>query len=336
MAAKTQLLTRRDQFVKNLIINGGFDFWQRSIGPVTVNTSAAYAAPDRFQLRSNGGGSSFAAQRSTDTPNSQFEYSLSCTENGDAVTNIQTIFHKIEANTVRPYIGTAMTQSMWVKTETVSGRSLVLRIRTPLSGSKDNWGANPDGETLVYTSNATSPSLGDWTQISYTFVIPAGASNGLMVELADSVPYTGLAVLKTTGWMLTEGTEVPAHFVRAGVSMQQELALCQRYYEKSYAVDVIPGTTFTVGTSGSSGNASWIKRNSVFTEGNFQFKVIKRASPTMVVYNPQTGATGSGRAIDGNGDQPMSVGPYPGGFDTSFTNAVSDRTYFHWTASAEL
>jgi hypothetical protein len=62
-----------------------------------------------------------------------------------------------------------------------------------------------------------------------------------------------------------------------------ELALCQRYYEKSYDLTTVPATATTLGYVVSSQNtgvvtASWIGTNIVF-------KVSKRAIPTVTIYD---------------------------------------------------
>jgi hypothetical protein len=82
--------------------------------------------------------------------------------------------------------------------------------------------------------------------------------------------------------MLNIGTSA-APFKRAGGTIGAELQLCQRYYEKSFAVDTTPVTNIgsgtgeqlvTVANAGGYGNSA-----------NFFYKVTKRSSVSPILYN---------------------------------------------------
>ena len=69
----------------------------------------------------------------------------------------------------------------------------------------------------------------------------------------------------------------------------QELALCQRYYQKSYDYETVPGTNTTVGSVTSRGDASSTMTQHALTT---RFVVTMRAVPTMVLYS-RSGTSGS-------------------------------------------
>ena len=116
-------------------------------------------------------------------------------------------------------------------------------------------------------------------------------------------------------------------------SFQQELARCQRYYEKSYDVGTAVGTVTT--------NGAWEALAPSGTGGQFpiQFKVTKRAVPTFTAYSTNTGASGkvynTGTASDGT------AGLGNGGtngivlFVTPNVGALNALTA-QWTADARL
>ena len=117
-------------------------------------------------------------------------------------------------------------------------------------------------------------------------------------------------------------------------SFQQELARCQRYYEKSYDVGTAVATATNVGSSFAyagpfSAAASLAHR--------VTFKTTKRTDPTITAYSPNNGAVGvmydvaSGNVTAGVVQAGMSgVGLL--GTSTSSTCNM----YAHWTADARL
>jgi hypothetical protein len=91
---------------------------------------------------------------------------------------------------------------------------------------------------------------------------------------------------------LAGASNVDIPFQRAGRTIQQELAMCQRYYEKSYEVDVAPGTATATGRVTVAATA---QTSSVMTLGSITpFKVQKRTPPPSVAfYNSGSGASGT-------------------------------------------
>ena len=120
-------------------------------------------------------------------------------------------------------------------------------------------------------------------------------------------------------------------------SFGEELALCRRYFEKSYDVGTTPGTSDYNGTENwavnSEGNGNTIIRPS--------FNVEKRTAPTMVAYQA-TGTSGSW-----NYERSGASGTGTTTFDRKGTNGcrayvpiganfASAYIFGHWTADAEL
>jgi hypothetical protein len=161
----------------------------------------------------------------------------------------------------------------------------------------------------VTTQQLTSPSSGHWT-------LPA-------------VPIT------STNIQLEPGS-VATPFERR--SYGQELSLCQRYYEKSYLDGVAPGSVTPVGQI----VHTTVGDGAGFHFSNVNFIVPKRAEPTIVIYNPNTGTATNVHVF---------IGSYTGGAASNISQTTTTRTaigsyaysigtvsarILHYTASAEL
>jgi hypothetical protein len=109
--------------------------------------------------------------------------------------------------------------------------------------------------------------------------------------------------------------------------------LCQRYYEKSYSIDVNPGTDTYNGLIITEG------RNEVYQNlDNIQFRVSKRDTPTTTVYS-RTGAAGNIYDHSGATNRPATIGGGESGAYVTMNNSavpVGNDIHYHWTADAEL
>jgi hypothetical protein len=138
------------------------------------------------------------------------------------------------------------------------------------------------------------------------------------------------ANLYITGVQLEKGSTATSFDYRP---YGTELQLAQRYFEKSYDIAVAPGTASVF-----AGALAFVPYNGTVNYTNLpeRFKQTKRATPTMVVYNPATGATGS---MSNNGNVNASAfGVGQSGFLVTNDALASAGfyAYAHYTASAEL
>lgn len=318
----------------NLLINGAMDFWQRGVGGVQLSSVVAYTA-DRYACEKAGVGTLVQWDRSTNVPsNGAFPYSLQFTggESGDTVY----CFQRIEAALIRPYVGKTLTLSLWLQSSLT--QTVKLQALTPVSGVVDQWSTDNSTSADITQANLSVSSTTTWTRFSISFIVPTAAENGLEVGIyLDANVDTG-EVFRTTGWMLTEGPVAPANFYRASSTMQDELAACQRYYEKSYSLETTPGTV------ASAGQLQFVMP---FAQaGNFDLQhnvmlVTKRASPTITIYSPTTGASGNYRNLTAGADQ-VGIGNNIGQsifiFRKQNASAVTDQSVlnYHYTADSEL
>jgi hypothetical protein len=118
-----------------------------------------------------------------------------------------------------------------------------------------------------------------------------------------------------------------------------DLRACQRYYEKSYAIDTTPGS-FIDGEGAVNFNTGILNTDQKLC--TTFYKVTKRVDvPTVVTYSPITGASGMARSFNAAGgtpsDEAASIsGKGRGSFAVSITGASRSGMFYQWTADAEL
>ena len=108
----------------------------------------------------------------------------------------------------------------------------------------------------------------------------------------------------------------------------------QRYYEKTYDIETAVGTATTTGQQIGIGNDI----NDIAIPGDF--KVTKRATPTMTIYNPNSGALGTIYDFtNGTTYTPSTLSGSQKGLTTltlSGSTGTAHGFVFHWIANAEL
>ena len=267
-----------------------------------------------------------------------------------------------------PDSSTQASSQVGMKNRIIDG-GFILNQRGYVSGASlsagtyahDRWKAGSGGCTYTFTQGA----LG----VNTTITITAGTLVQVIegCNLAEGGTYvlswTGTAQgrlnggtygasgsVVITGW--TAGTNLNVEFntgTLGNVQLEKgstatsfdyrpygtELALCQRYYEKSYEPSSVPGTVDGLG-------AAWcyvfISTGTVNQMGiNMAFRVTKRAQPTAIFYSPDTGASGKVGTV--SGDQtaiPNYIGSNSVAAYWNTTANNNGQIRFHYTASSEL
>jgi hypothetical protein len=290
---------------KNRIINGAMVIDQRNAGAAI--TANGYSV-DRFEYANFTDGA-FSVQQDTTVP-AGFIKSLKVTvTSADAsVTTNQSAFisQKIEGlNCFDLGWGAAgaasVTFSFWVRsslTGTFGGsfRNNATDRSYPYSytiSAANTW----EQKTITIAGDTTGTWLTtNGVGINIGFSLAAGpsvvgtvntwaAANYVSASSTTNIVSTNGATFYITGVQLEKGSTATSFDYRP---YGTELALCQRYYEKSYSIDVVPGTNTGVGmfTLGGSSNTG---SNLIFP---LRWKVEKRAAPTVTGYT-NSGTSGS-------------------------------------------
>lgn len=310
---------------KNRIINGDIRFWQRG----TSGTSVAVGTygPDRWRV---GGGNALTLTQSTTfgTP-----YSLLIQATG---TN-HAVGQRIEALNIQDLAGQTVTLSYKIRADNPGTHKLLMYY----AGTTNDFSAEVNfvNASISYTSNTV-------TTITYTVTLPANAANGLDIVFQW---YNGGASINLTAFIwnvqLEAGPNATSFDYR---SYGTELALCQRYFEKSFAVETAPANGVY-----SMGYISYVcfADQWVLAAPTILFKVNKRASPTIAFFGTTTNTwqlndnnnAWQNQAATGTGFQ-GAIGTFTTGFsagvhnngNSGFAIGTARMIRGDWTASAEL
>jgi hypothetical protein len=273
---------------KNRIINGAMVIDQRNAGAV-VSTDGAFSA-DRWRLSINNGTNTLQQAVLPSGAVAGFTNYLAFGGAGTALTigAYNSFSQAIEGfNTADLSWGSAnaktITISFWVNTTGVTGtfgislrnsaanRSYIGSYTVPTAGVWQYVSITVAGDTAGtwLTNNGVGLYLAFDCGVGATFSTTAGSwqtGNYLGLTGGTKVSATAGAYLNITGVQLEVGTQATSFEYR---QYQQELALCQRYYE------VYKNTSITIGLLSSvlvGTNSNWAM---------WQFQVTKRANPTV-------------------------------------------------------
>jgi hypothetical protein len=210
--------------IRNVIINGGFDIWQRG----TTFNSVALAAygPDRWNI---GGASATVSQQSTGAPaGSRFYVRTTSTAANGACDFI----HYIESANIAELRGKQATYQVKLRRNATMNVSLTVRIDKSVTldaGSGATWVTM--GSSVVNNGDMpTGTTSNDWLTRSLTVTIPNdGTANSVRVLVFQTAVITSGMSWDLAQVQLEEGA-VDNDFRRNGNSIQGELAACQRYY----------------------------------------------------------------------------------------------------------
>jgi hypothetical protein len=323
---------------KNRIINGAMQVWQRGTSQ-TLTNGLVYGSADRWVFIQGGGSASVSLTQSTDVATG-FQYSVKQQRTASSTTT-GTVYSAQEIESVNCYglAGQSATLSFWAKCGSnfsASGSTLTSLVYqgTGVDQGTTSW---ISGTWTSPTSNTQSNTLTTtWQKFTQTVAI-GSTTTELLVSLQwvpvgtagadDSVYFTGV--------QLEVGTQATTFDNR---DFGRELILCQRYYEKSYALETAPGSNAggvgAVNNYGSSDGTS----NQVTTR---PFAVTKRAAPTMTYYTV-AGTSGSWEWYRSGSNSTSTMSNYFAG-PTQWAGYVnvgvswsSCYMYGQWTASAEL
>jgi hypothetical protein len=297
---------------KNLLINGDFKISQRGDYSSAIAASHSTYYLDRWKTDISG--PSATIQRQTVTlPDKTQTYSAKLAATSTVTSGYLQLQQFIE---VFPYMqGRTVTFSAWVR----SNKKVRLRMENTLTN---------------YDSLTEHDGNGQWQFLSQTLILGSGFtslrfgvimwnSSGANTGAVNNAYITSGDYLEFANYQVEFGPVATPFEYR---SIGEELVLCQRYYEKSYDIDIAPGSN--IATNGRS--AVYFSGTSD-TAGNMithvSFNVLKRGTPTITFYR-NNGTVTMTTTQHGN----RGFCPYAnvGG------NNISASFNGSWTASAEI
>ena len=350
---------------RNLIINGAMTVAQRA----TSSTSDGYQTIDRFSS-SQGSTDESHTQSQVDVASGTTPYTLGFRKafkitNGNQTSGPQNgseinLLYNVEAQDI--------VQSGWNYKSSSSFITWSFWIKSSVATNFYGYIRTYDNTAIGYAFETGNLQANTWTKIVKT--LPGNANidinndNGVGLQLRllayigtaysdNSTPLhtwttynssarvpeppttwytTNDATLEVTGYQLEVGDTATSFEHR---SFSDELIRCQRYYEKSYPQSVVPGTAsyYSGSYTCRDGTAS-----SVVRYYPVNYKVVKRSTPNITIYNPSTGGTASCRLDSGSYDAAPSS--QNDGRMMVYSNDGSPPShygiFFHYTLDAEL
>lgn len=346
---------------KNRIINGDMRIDQRNSGASVTPTATVFTL-DRWQATVSAS-SKFSVQQNAGsvTPPAGFKNYLGCTSLSAYSLGAGDYFMMRQAvegfNTSDLAWGTAsasqITISFWVRSS----------LTGTFGGALENNASNRS-YPFTYTISAANT----WEQKSITI---AGDTTGtwatdntigIMVafSLGAGSTYSGTAgswsstrYFSATGAVSVVGTN-GATFYITGVQLEKgstatsfdfrsygtELALCQRYYEKSFNESTAPAQN--VSSSGAYSTMQVVGQGTTQYAGSVKFSVSKRVAPTVTLFGTQAANAefynvNTGTSCSASGTQSIGTNA----FQTFATTPVGaggagNGLFVQWTASSEL
>ncbi len=287
----------------SLIINGGFDIWQRGTSFSTVNIYTA----DRWYVS---GGTKTVSRSNVIPTDSTRLYSAKITASAGAACLLNPI-ELPATGTRRPFAqDTVWTLSFYILDNNGTGGSPI-RAQGYFSD-----GVNGNNVFLLNDNTQTTSAGSVWKKVSYTFTAnqPANPTNTSFIVCVglDGVGDCNIIEVK-----LEQGSVATPWFYE---DYGTTLAKCQRYYEKSYGDSILPGG------SDSEGLRVALSNDAGLFNSHVDFKVNKRTIPTVTLWNP----TGGAESLS-----PVDIGR------TAFTanqegGTPNSSSRYHFVADAEL
>lgn len=331
------LAPRLDRLDKNFLINGGFDYYQRGGVGASTNTAptSLYVGPDRWRLMFAG---SFTGTpnviRSTTAPDNSVRYSNRWNFQRNASTGVLTYEQRIESMNCYEFFQAGKMSLSFAINSTIAPVGAEVRMYILTTNVIDDF--------TSLTTNASKivsiTSANTWQNISFEDITTTSTMlNGVAVRIEIAYPSgtdASAQFVLLTKAMLNCGSTAST-FSRFSRTIAEELLSCQRYYEKSYNVDITPATVDSSGAVADVSIGTGIGHVSI----PIFFKAPKRlpGNYTITFYNPATGATGS---MDRGGTSIAAAADVRGQNSfRAYNNAGTSALLFHavnYTVDSEL
>jgi hypothetical protein len=300
MSAKTPELDSREDYSKNIVINGNMDFWQRGTSfasPIPFSYTA-----DRFQTIFSNTATRTISKDLVLIPNSQsissLKYLVGTADASVAAGDAEELRYLMEGSDFLPLAGKVFTLSFWVRSSITGTYCVSFRNSTTTRSYVTTYSISLANTWEYKTITLTHDTSGTWDYgsgmglaIGFTFMagttyqtVANSWTNGNFISVAGAVNLMGTAGAQwnLSQVQITEGSEA-LPFRRAGKTIATELALCQRYYEKTYDTDTPPASPTNTGA------ITWTTTNMPSAAGrvagvSWKFRVTKRAIPAVTTY----------------------------------------------------
>lgn len=344
-------------FRKNLIINGGMTISQRGAAFTSVG-NAAYTL-DRWQYATVGTGVVNISQQTNATPpamtSSYMFLEVATADTSVAAGDVSLVQQQVEGYNIIPlgwHLDTQskkkdITISFWHSFTKTGTHCVTIRNESNTRSYVSEFTQAVTNTWEYTTITVPAPTDGTWdvdntTGLKLAFTAMAGTNYHTTADTWQSGNYFATSnqvnnldntinKMRITGVQIETGI-TPTDFEFRTIG--EELALCYRYYQKSYQYGTAPGTVT------SSGCQSYTAQRTAASQyiSPAQFPVIMRAAPTMLVY----GTDGVSNRINGIDSANLTLSDLARSerqirvITTTTAHVLHDRYQFHWIANSEL
>jgi len=306
---------------RNLIINGDFDVWQR--GDTFIDPGAWSYTADRWRVAYDGSPVGLTVSRhdfalgQTGVPGEPRHF-LRWQMAGNSGATFMVLAQPVEG--VRTLAGQMVTVTFYAR----AAAPMIINFGlTQFFGT----GGSPSADVLTLLGSAELTT--EWTRVSAADVLPSMTGKSLGTNGNDalvlnifSTPNEAFTI-DIAHVSLVHGDATAELDPFAPRHIGQEIALCQRYYQRAdWPHFTVRSLSTTFGT-----------------DVPVPFPVIMRATPTVTLWSPITLAAGKARDYEGSADVDAVVtSTNPAGFYAAVepAAAVGNRLGFIYEASAEL
>ena len=317
---QTQMSTATGGSFRNRIINGDMRIDQRNGGASQSITAASPAySVDRFIVRPVGG--TVTGQRVAGSGSNQFVYQIT---GGASVTQLQ-FEQRIESTNSYDLAGKDVTISADLSNSLLTTASWLLYY----ANVADNFSAN----TLISFGNWTVSS--SMSRYSATVSVPAGATTGLYLMFVVGSQTSGTFKI---GNVQLEAGSTATEFERRPIGV--ELALCQRYFQKTYDIETAPATATNLGMVYVGSTTT-----GVYGLGGAQYIFNMGSIPAINYWDGAGNASKCSYIVNNSGSTSfvantnLSSAPYnisTRGFLVGSNVVANSGSYIHYTANSEL
>jgi hypothetical protein len=254
---------------RNLLINGGFDVWQRA---TSNTTNSGYRSVDRWAFNTYTGGAFTVSKETDSTFGNVLKWNRTTADTSN--TNAGNCIQQPIENAKYLIKGKPVTVSFWLKNEKTVLRSGFVRFRITASPY-----------TVLAPAQYWESGSNEWEYHSFTFQTSETVNTDhveLQIQMDNGSSMGAMFIAQCQ----FELGKVATPFEHR--SYGEELALCQRYFEKSVADSIGISTVATTACT-----LMGIAFTSTKIRTQIEYKVSKRATPTVTTVPATSGGTGN-------------------------------------------
>jgi hypothetical protein len=254
---------------RNLLINGGFDVWQRA---TSNTTNSGYRSVDRWAFNTYTGGAFTVSKETDSTFGNVLKWNRTTADTSH--TNAGNCIQQPIENAKYLIKGKPVTVSFWLKNEKTVLRSGFVRFRITASPY-----------TVLAPAQYWESGSNEWEYHSFTFQTSETVNTDhveLQIQMDNGSSMGAMFIAQCQ----FELGKVATPFEHR--SYGEELALCQRYFEKSVADSIGISTVATTACT-----LMGIAFTSTKIRTQIEYKVSKRATPTVTTVPATSGGTGN-------------------------------------------